>query len=127
MNEKPLIEPDAAKILSLASETNFAPNGIVSRTLLSTANSRVVLFGFSEGQELTEHTSTQHALIEILSGECEFSLDGQWHTLKAETLLHMPPNLRHAVKANQSFSMLLTLIKPTDQAKTGVDKGDGHC
>ena len=79
MNEKPLAQPDSAKILSLAKETQFAPNGIVSRTLLSAAGLRTTLFGFAEGQELTEHTSTQHALVQILSGECEFSLAGQPH------------------------------------------------
>jgi quercetin dioxygenase-like cupin family protein len=84
----------------------------VSRTLLRTPNSRTVLFGFAEGQELTEHTSTQHALIQVLSGECDFSLAGKPNRLKAGDLLYLPPNLPHAVKANTQFSMLLTLIKP---------------
>jgi len=122
MSEKPLIDAGSTKILSLAEETKFAANGIVSRTLLNTAHVRVVLFGFAEGQELSEHTSTQHVLIEILSGECEFSLDGKWHTLKAGILLHMPPNLRHAVKASQPFSMLLTLINPAGEAKHGKEQ-----
>jgi quercetin dioxygenase-like cupin family protein len=127
MSEKPLIDPAREKILSLAEETKFAANGIVSRTLLNTAHVRVVLFGFAEGQELSEHTSTQHALIEILSGECEFRLGGKRHTLKAGTLLYMPPNLRHAVKASQPFSMLLTLIKPAGNAKMKANESDGHC
>lgn len=112
MNEKPVIDSGAAKVVSLADETKFAPNGIVSRTLLRTANSRIVLFGFSEGQELTEHTSTQNAVIQILSGECEFSLDGKLHTVKAGDFIYMPPNLPHAVRATTQFSMLLTLSKP---------------
>src|SRR4051812_5833241 len=112
MNEQPLIDPKCETILSLAGETQFAPNGIVSRTLVQTPNSRTVLFGFAEGQELTEHTSTQHALIQILSGECEFSLAGKPHNLKTGDMLYMPPNLAHAVKATRQFSMLLTLSKP---------------
>ncbi len=112
MNEQPVIDSSAAKILSLADETKFAANGIVSRTILRTANSRVVLFGFSEGQELTEHTSTQHAVIQILSGECEFSLAGKPNVVKAGDLIYMPPNLPHAVKAITPFSMLLTFSKP---------------
>jgi quercetin dioxygenase-like cupin family protein len=112
MNEKPLIDAGAEKFLSLAEETKFAANGIVSRTLLRAENFRVVLFGFAEGQELTEHTSTQRALIQILSGECEFFLAGKPHSLKAGDLLYMPPNLPHAVKATKQFSMLLTLLKP---------------
>jgi quercetin dioxygenase-like cupin family protein len=72
----------------------------------------VVLFGFAAGQELTEHTSTQHATIQILSGECDFSLAGKPHALKTGDLLYMPPHLPHAVKATTQFSMLLTLSKP---------------
>jgi quercetin dioxygenase-like cupin family protein len=114
MNE-PLIDLGSERILSLNAETQFVPNGIVSRTLLRTDNSRAVLFGFAEGQELTEHTSTQHALIQILSGECEFSLAGKPHFLKANDMLYMPPNLPHAVKATKQFSMLLTLSKPAQK------------
>ena len=117
MNEKPLVQPDSAKMLSLAKETQFAPNGIVSRTLLNVANARTTLFGFAEGQELTEHTSTQHALVQILSGECEFSLDGRSHPLKAGDFLYMPPDLAHAVRATKQFSMLLTLFKPANAPK----------
>jgi quercetin dioxygenase-like cupin family protein len=113
MSEQPLIDSRQEKILSLAQETQFAPNGIVSRTLLRTPNSRVVLFGFCEGQELTEHTSTQHATVQVLSGECEFSLSGKPHQLKAGDFLYMPPNAPHALRATRQFSMLLTLFKPT--------------
>lgn len=111
MNEQPLIDANRESILSLAQETQFAENGIVSRTLLRTPGSRMVLFGFAEGQELTEHTSTQHAVIQMLSGECEFSLAGKPHPLKAGDLLYMPPHLPHAVRATKKFSMLLTLSK----------------
>src|SRR5215510_6310449 len=98
MNEQPLINSHQEKVLSLFAETQFAPNGIVSRTLLRTGIARVVLFGFAEGQELTEHTSTQHALIQILSGECEFSLAGKPRMMQPGDLLYMPPNIPHAVK-----------------------------
>ena len=114
MSEQPLIEANTAKVLSLAQETQFAPNGIVSRTLLKTPGARAVLFGFAAGQELTEHTSTQHAMVQVLSGECDFSLDGKPHQLKPGDLLYMPPGMPHAVKALTQFSMLLTLFKPSD-------------
>jgi quercetin dioxygenase-like cupin family protein len=107
-----LIGLDQEKIIALAEETKFAENGIVSRTLFRGPNGRMVLFGFAAGQELTEHTSTQQALIQILSGECEFFLRDKPHHLKAGDLLYMPPNLPHALKATTRFSMLLTLMKP---------------
>jgi quercetin dioxygenase-like cupin family protein len=123
MSEQPLIALDKEKILSLANETQFAAHGIVSRTLMKTANARVVLFGFAAGQELSEHTSPHHAMIQILSGECEFALAGVWHALKTGDLLYMPPHLPHAVKAPQQFSMLLTLFK----AEAGQQTAPAEC
>jgi quercetin dioxygenase-like cupin family protein len=112
MNEQPLIDLTQSALLSLGRETQFAPNGIVSRTVLRTADARVVLFGFAAGQELTEHTSTQHALVQILSGECDFQLAGKPNHLRAGDMLYMPPGMPHAVRALQQFSMLLTLFQP---------------
>jgi quercetin dioxygenase-like cupin family protein len=115
MNETPLLSPDRATVLALAAETQFAPHGIVSRTLLRTASGRVVLFGFDAGQELTEHTSPHHALVQVLTGRCEWKLGGETRTLQAGDLLYMPPHLPHAVKALERFSMLLTLLKAEGQ------------
>lgn len=112
MQEQPLLDTTAARVFSLATETQFAPNGIVSRTLLKTPTGRVVLFGFAAGQELTEHTTTQHALVQVLSGTCDFALGSEWRQLKAGDTVYMPPGLPHAVKATEQFSMLLTLFKP---------------
>ncbi|HEY5041584.1 MAG TPA: cupin domain-containing protein [Verrucomicrobiae bacterium] len=122
MSEKPLIDVAQEKILSLANETQFAANGIVSRTLLRTPTSRVTLFGFAAGQELTEHTSTQCAVIQILSGECEISLAGKPHQAKAGDLIYMPPHLPHAIRAATQFSMLLTLTKTENAAASKLNQ-----
>lgn len=111
MSEKPLFSPTQAGVLDLDAETQFAPNGIVSRTVFTGGPARMVLFGFDAGQELTEHTSPHHALVQILSGRCEFTLAGEARELKKGDLLYMPPGLPHAVKATERFSMLLTLAK----------------
>ena len=92
-------------------ETSFAPNGIVSRTVFRSDSHRVVLFGFSAGQELSEHTSPSHALVQILTGRSEWTLAGVRRTVKAGELLYMPPNLPHGVSAPEPFSMLLTLVR----------------
>ena len=110
-----MIDLAKERVFSLPAEAQFVDNGIVSRTLLRAPNARVVLFGFSEGQELTEHTSTMHAMVQVLSGECDFSVNGKSHLLKPGDLLYMPPNAPHAAKAVTQFSMLLTLFKPVVQ------------
>lgn len=112
MSKNATQETTEAKLLSLPAETQYAADGIVSRTLLQTGTVRVVLFGFSTGQELTEHTSSQQAIIQVLTGECDFAVSGQVHRMKAGDLLYMPPNAAHSVKALTQFSMVLTLCRP---------------
>ena len=76
----------------------------------------MTLFAFAAGQQLTEHATPARALVQILSGACEFTLGGKKTLLHAGDLAHMPPNLPHAVSATEAFSMLLTTIRETKAA-----------
>ena len=109
MKSSSLIAPDQSTSLSLAEAAPAVGHGIVSRTLLATPELRVVLFTFAALQELTEHTSTSRALVQVLSGEGEFAVGGASRALKAGDLLHLPPGTPHAVRATNEMTMLLTL------------------
>ncbi len=104
-----LLSSELAESLTLAAHMQTASAGIVSRTLLQTEELRVVLFTFAAGQELTTHSSKRRALVQVLSGACDFFFAEKWHRLTAGDFLHMPPGQVHAVKAPEEFSMLLTL------------------
>jgi quercetin dioxygenase-like cupin family protein len=112
MAEQPVFPADQVIQTSLVNETIFAENGVVSRTLFTNAVTRVVLFGFAAGQSLSEHSTPRAAIVQILSGHCEFDVSGKTHLLGPGDLLHMPPGVPHAVRATEKFSMLLTLSKP---------------
>ena len=58
MSEKPLIDVSQEKILSLTDETKFAANGIVSRTLLRTTNTRVAFWSMAVMAETADRTQT---------------------------------------------------------------------
>lgn len=107
-----VFSPTAEDSLHLSDHTPAPSHAIVSRTLLATPELRVVLFSFAAGQTLTEHTSTSRAVIQVLSGAGEFTLDGKPRKLAAGDLLHMPPKLAHAVLATEPMTMLLTLAPP---------------
>ena len=111
MAEQPLFQSTQVAQTSLPAETVFAENGVVSRTLFATPTTRVVLFAFAEGQSLSEHSTPRDVLVQIITGRCEFSVNGQAHLLAAGDLLHLPPGAAHAVQAIERFSMLLTLSK----------------
>lgn len=101
-----------------------AEGGIVSRTLLSTAQARVVHFVFAPGQELTEHTSARRAMAQVLAGECDFMINGVWERLQPGMLLHMPPHHRHAVKASRGMcSLLLTLVTEQESERATATTG----
>lgn len=96
-------------MLALGDVGQVVGHGIVSRTVLATPELRCVFFSFAPDQALTEHTSTSRALIQILSGECEFSVSGEPRKMKAGDLLHLTPNVPHAVRATTPMTMLLVL------------------
>jgi quercetin dioxygenase-like cupin family protein len=110
MSQPSLILPDTAQSLALADTVQISPAGIVSRTIVQAPELRVVLFAFDAGQELTSHTSRRRALVQVLSGACDFFFGGAWHRLETGSLVHLPPGHPHAVRAGAgAFTMLLTL------------------
>jgi len=111
MAEQPLFQSSQVAQTSLAAETVFAEHGVVSRTLFATSTTRVVLFAFAAGQSLSEHSTPREGLVQMLSGRCNFTVNGKLHPLVAGDLLHLPPGAPHAVSAPERFSMLLILSK----------------
>ncbi|MCU0793835.1 MAG: cupin domain-containing protein [Opitutaceae bacterium] len=110
MSQTTLLPTDQAGALVLAGAAEVSPAGIVSRTLVQSAELRVILFSFDQGQELTAHSSRRRALVQVLSGACDFFFNGNWTRLEAGMLLHLPPEHPHAVRASHGpFTMLLTL------------------
>ena len=109
MKSSALLSPAEPGTLSLSEAAKVVGHGIASRTLLATPELRSVLFSFAPEQALTEHTSTSRALIQILSGECEFSVSGRPQIMRAGDVLHLPPNVPHAVRATSAMTMLLVL------------------
>jgi quercetin dioxygenase-like cupin family protein len=83
-------------------------HGITSQSLLTAPGLRVTLMHFAAGQELSEHTSSDRALVQVLAGTGDFTFHGRTRQLKAGDLLHLPPRLPHAVRAIEEMTMLLT-------------------
>ncbi len=116
MAESPILN-EAPRVLRWEDETQYAANGIVSRTVARSGGSSLVLFGFDAGAQLTEHTTTRPAIVQILSGTCDFSLAGDVRRVVPGDVIYMPPNLPHALVAAEKFSMLLTLLAKPEASK----------
>ena len=95
----------------LAKEVAPPTDGILSRTLYQSEQVKTVLFGFSAGQELSEHTASKPAIIQMIQGEAKLKLGDDTVDAKAGAWIYMPPNLKHSVHAQTPVVMLLLLIK----------------
>ncbi|MEW6567730.1 MAG: cupin domain-containing protein [Chloroflexota bacterium] len=87
------------------------PDSILSRTLFSSDQVKVTLFGFAAGQELSEHTASMPAILHFLSGSARLTLGGETHSAGPGTWVHMPGWLKHSVYAETPVVMLLLLLK----------------
>ncbi len=92
------------------------PESIVSRQVVHDDQVKVTLFGFAAGQELSEHTASKPAILQVLSGEGTFGLGGEVIDVRAGSWAHMDANLPHTVTARTPLVLLLTLIKASKLA-----------
>ena len=90
---------------------SIQPDSIISRTFYKDDQVTAVLFAFDAGQELSEHTASQSAIIHILRGEATITLGDETHEVGPDAWLHMPPRETHSVSARTPLIMLLLLLK----------------
>lgn len=97
--------PDLAALAEAPAES------IVSRTIYKDARTKVVLFAFSPGQELSEHTASSAAIIHILQGEARLKLGEDDLDASSGAWIRMPPQLPHSLYARTPVLMLLLLLQ----------------
>ena len=88
------------------------PDSIVSRTFFKGERLKSILFGFDAGQELTEHTSSQAAVIQIVQGQATVTVGDDKHQLGIGSWLHLQPRVKHSVHADTPLMLLLTMYSP---------------
>lgn len=107
---------------NLASLIDIPQDGTLSRTIYSDERLKAIIFGFDAGQELSEHTASMPAIIQIVSGEARLTLGGDIQQAGAGAWVHMPANLSHSIYATTPVIMLLLLMKAHKQTRAdGLD------
>lgn len=85
---------------------------IVSKVLMKNRNGSVTLFAFGRGEELSEHTVPHDALVQIIEGAARIRIaEADFRVSQGEAII-LPSGVPHAVMAEQSFKMILTMIRP---------------
>ena len=80
--------------------------------MLKAEGTRVVLFAFDAGQELTEHTAAVPILLQVLDGHLRVGADGEDLDLSPGGLVHIGARVPHEILAMQPSRMVLTMLDP---------------
>jgi quercetin dioxygenase-like cupin family protein len=98
-------------VRDLREQARVPENGILSQTLQNDERTKIVLFGFAPGQELSAHTAPYPAVLTFVKGEATLRLGTDVQEAAEGTFAYMQPYLEHGIKAKTDVVMLLTMIK----------------
>jgi len=95
----------------IAELTDYEEGRVVSRTLAQNKGLGITLFAFDQGEGLSTHSAPGDAMVLILDGEADITIDGESMTVGAGEVVVMPADIPHALEAKQRFKMLLVVVK----------------
>ena len=98
--------------LILKEQVDYQPGQVVSKTLAQNDAVSVTLFAFAAGEEIGTHDSTGDAMVTVLEGVGQFTIDGVPYLVKPGEALVMPAKKPHSVYAPENFKWMLTVIFP---------------
>ncbi len=107
--EKKSFEP--ATVYSLKESISIAEGGIVSKQFIKNKGGNITFFGFDKGEGLSEHTAPFDAIVQIVEGIAEVSIDGKKYDVGEGEIIIMPANIPHALHAGEAFKMCLIMLK----------------
>lgn len=89
----------------------YQEKSVVSRQIIKKSNGNITLFAFDEGESLTEHTSPYEALVLLVEGKMTITIGGIPDILEEGEMILLPPNVSHALVADEKSKMILIMIK----------------
>jgi len=100
-----------ARIFRFEDEVDYSGGSVISKNILKNTAGNVSLFSFDKNESLSEHTAPFDALVQVVDGKAEVLIKGESFMLNKGESIIMPANVPHALKAVESFKMILTMIK----------------
>lgn len=106
---KNLFKP--GEVYNLKQTVSIADGGVVSKQFLKNKGGNITIFAFDKGEGLSEHTAPFEAVVQIIEGKAEVSIDGRKNVVNEGELIIMPANIPHALYALEPFKMCLIMLK----------------
>lgn len=102
---------NTSEIIDIQSLVDYQEKSVVSTEIIKKETGTVTLFAFDEDEGLSEHSAPFDAMVQIIDGQAQITIDKKDYTLNKGEMIIMPADIPHAVHANTKFKMMLTMIK----------------
>jgi quercetin dioxygenase-like cupin family protein len=95
--------------IQLKDHIDFSESGVLSKVLWKSELCQYSLFCLAAGTEISEHTSTRNATVQVLEGTGTLTLEGEDIPLAPGVFIFMAANAPHALEASSNLAFMLTL------------------
>ena len=102
---------EKGKVFKATEVIEYTDGGVVSKEFIHSNAGSVTVFSFDAGQGLSEHTAPFDALIQVIDGVMQLTVEGQTFNIKAGETFIIPSGAHHYVKAVERFKMMITMIR----------------
>lgn len=103
-----LISPPTTAI-NLPDQIEYPESGVLSKVIWKDDVCQYSLFCLAAGTEISEHTSTRNATVQVLEGTGTLTLNGEALALAPGKFIVMAANAPHALAASANLAFVLTL------------------
>ena len=102
---------EKGKVFKATEVIEYTDGGVVSKEFIHSNAGSVTVFSFDAGQGLSEHTAPFDALIQVIDGVMQLTVEGRTFNIKAGEKFIIPSGAHHSVKAVERFKMMITMIR----------------
>lgn len=95
--------------IQLKDHIDFPESGVLSKVLWKSELCQYSLFCLATNTEISEHTSTRNATVQVLEGTGTLILNGETILLEPGVFIFMTANAPHALAASSNLAFMLTL------------------
>jgi quercetin dioxygenase-like cupin family protein len=105
------LEIEKSKAFIVVEILEYVPNSVLIKTIIRKTTGNVSAVSFDSGEAMTEKISPFDTFIQIIEGKAEVLIDDKSTMLDTGQSIIIPAHSRNAIKANERFKMISTIIK----------------
>jgi quercetin dioxygenase-like cupin family protein len=98
------------QVLNLKDSVNYQPGAVIRTTIVQQEGGSAALVAL-DGKEGGENSTPFAAMIVVVEGEIEFTIEGTPHRMREGEYILMSPNKKHKVRPIERSKLLRILLR----------------